>query len=356
MHGHRHAVAIALLLAAPRLFAACEETLRPALVRELTAPALKYAGSVAWLDDEAVAIGAAGGVFEYTLADGALRNLVPSRPIPHGLGNVEDVASDGRTLVAFNDDYSDLAYDLTSAKLVSAQRGPAFEVIDLAVRDDTLVLLGFPAVAKLEEGGALWIAKLGAKRDAFRLLHQVDDEAVENLRSCLPPFGGATLVQEDGTIAMITAAEPGVRRFRPDGTPLPTLGAGLHELVVPRIHEVRQYAADIMRRYRVLNAQPIGVDLIETSHGLAIVVRRVSKATVWWELWFPGPGGGTRRRIRLAAQDERVIGGHMRCDARGSRVACMFGKAVQPSGFGGERPHLLLFDLGDVTRKGACGS
>ena len=87
MHGHRHAVAIALLLAAPRLFAACEETLRPALVRELTAPALKYAGSVAWLDDEAVAIGAAGGVFEYTLADGALRNLVPSRPIPHGLGN-----------------------------------------------------------------------------------------------------------------------------------------------------------------------------------------------------------------------------------------------------------------------------
>ena len=56
MHGHRHVVAIALLLAAPRLFAACEETLRPALVRELTAPAFKHAASVAWLDDEALAI------------------------------------------------------------------------------------------------------------------------------------------------------------------------------------------------------------------------------------------------------------------------------------------------------------
>jgi hypothetical protein len=342
-----------LLAAARGVFAGCE-TLEPALVRELPAATFRDPDGVAWLSDGSLAIGSWSGVHEYELASNTFRPLVAPRELPHGLPQVEDLATDGRTLVAFNNDYSDLAFDLARSRIAAVHRGVEFQVLDLAVRGDTLVLLGFPAVSKAVKTGALWIGRIGAKRDTFRLLHQVDDEKLDSLRSCITPFGGATVVQQDGTIAMITAAEPGVHRFRPDGTPLPPLGHGLSELAVPRIHEFRsKYAPDVAGLYReLLNPQPMADDLIETSDGLAIVVRRWTKEQLWWELWFPGPGGGTRKRIRLAMEDQRGVGGHVRCAGRGNRVACLVPKALIPSGIGNERTSLMLFDLG----KAKCSS
>ena len=225
----------------------------------------------------------------------------------------------------------------------------------MAVRDDTLVVLGYPAMLKRDRNGALWSGKVGAKWETFRLLHRVSDEATDSLRSCFPPYGGAVVIQRDGTIAMITAAEPGVQRFRSDGTKLQPLGKGLSELVPANMSDIREhFFADVNGRYsEVLNQQPIADDLVETSAGLAIVVRSVTAGSVSWELWFPGPGGGNRRRLRLAVDDRRTVGGHLRCHGRGRKLACLFGKQIDANS--ADKPHLMVFDLDRVTRKGKCG-
>jgi hypothetical protein len=155
---------------------------------------------------------------------------------------------------------------------------------------------------------------------------------------------------------MITAAEAGVHRFAPDGTALPTLGSALTELVPPRLNEIRRlFGADVEGRYHeVLNRQPIADDLIETSAGLAIVVRRAAGGKLWWELWFPDASGGARRRIRLELEEKRTIGGHLRCAGRGRRLACLFGRMTEL--FNPDRASIVLFDLDRVNRRGRCGT
>jgi hypothetical protein len=157
----------------------------------------------------------------------------------------------------------------------------------------------------------------------------------------------------DGTISMITPVEPGVIRNRLDGTPLPPLGSYLRELVIPALPEmVSRYSVDFAGRYReVLNKQLLADDLIETSDGLAIVVRRWAAGRVGWELLFPD-ARGARRRVRLDVEDVRAAGGHMRCDARGTKVACIYGRFVaadKPN-----RPHVVLFDLTRTKRGPEC--
>lgn len=344
--------AVIAVAAVPAAAGGCVETLHAVSVHEL--PAAVGPRGLAWLRDGVVAIGADSGIYEYGLADRSLEPLVARRAVPDGLPHVWDVATDGRSLVAFNLDYSELAYDLAGARIVTARRFPAMQILDMAVRGDTMVVLGYPAVLEREKNGALWSGKLGAKWESFRLLHKVDDDDTAKLRSCFPPFGGAVTIQRDGTVAMITAAEPGVRRFRTDGTPLPTLGGGLVDLVPANIAAVRtSYFGDLTSRYvDVLNRQPMADDLIETPAGLAIVVRRAAEGSVSWELWFPGEGGGLRRRIQLAASDKRAVGGHLRCHARGPQLACLFGKATGPDS--ADKPYLMLFDLNRVVRTGKC--
>jgi hypothetical protein len=355
----RSCVAVATIVglsAVHTLSASCVETLSPTFVRELPQTTLKRAHSVAWIGDRAVAVGSDNGVYEYVLADSSVRRIVAPRPIPNGLSKVEDIATDGRSLVAFNLDYSQVAVELASSRIVAARRAPALEIIDLAVRGDSFVVLGFPAMLKKDKRGVLWMGKVGAEWESFRMLHKVRDDNTENLRSCLPPFGGAVVIQKDGTIAMITATEAGIHRFSSDGTRLATLGSGLTDLVVNRIAEIREiYASDVIGRYReVLNQQPTADDLVDTANGLAIVVRRTASENVWWELWFPAERTGTRRRIRLAVEDKRTAGGHLRCHGRGQQLACLFGKSTEL--FRPDRPYLMVFDLNRVTRKGKCGT
>ena len=349
----RSAVVAALVTDAAHAAGGCVETLHPVSVHELP-PEAALARSVTWLRDGVLAIAADSGIHEYAVADRSLKLLVGPRTVPDGLPHAWEVATDGRTLVAFNLDYSELAFDLAGGRIVHARRFPAMQILDVAVRGDTMVVLGYPLILDREKNGALWSGKIGASWESFRLLHKVDDQDADKLRSCFPPFGGAVIIQRDGTIAMITAAEPGVRRFRPDGTPLSTLGQGLADLVPANVAAVRKsYFGDLTGRYlEVLNRQPMADDLVETPAGLAIVVRRAGEGKVWWELWFPGDGGGLRRSIQLAASDERTIGGHLRCEARGSQLACMFGKDTGPDT--ADKPYLMLFDFNRIARKGKC--
>jgi hypothetical protein len=332
-----------LLLAAGTAAASPCETLEPLFVRPLPLPTFRRLGGVAWRDDRRLLIGAESGVNEYDLEGGGVKRVVSASAIPYGLPAVTNLASDGQRLFAFNLDYSDLAFDLASSRILQARRHAALQIMDVAVRGDTLAVLGRPIMLKADFG-ALWVGRIGAPWEEFRGFRPLQGEAVTIYKGAIAPYGGAVVIQKNGTVAMVTPAEAGVRRFAADGTQFPTLGAELTQLVVPRLPEaIRKYNIDERGRYeQIFNRQPTIDDLLDTSDDLAVVVRRIADGRVTWDLWFPD-AKTTRRIVHLGLSDTAEGGGHLHCDTRGPRIACLFGKTT---GFGKpDVPHIALFDL-----------
>lgn len=334
--------------------AACVETAMPFIHRELpAAKGFAFATDLAWMPNGRLLIGARDGVFDYSAADGSARRVVSGASVPAGLPMVERLETDGATVVASSLDYSDIVFDLAKGKVAHGRRLPEMLIFDTAVRGKTQVVLAVPVMLRGVDIGSLWVGEAGRPWKTFQLLRAAGAGLTEAVRRTPPPYGGAMVLGADGTISMITPVEPGVLRYRLDGAPLPPLGRELRELVIPALPEmVSRYNIDLVGRYRnVLNKQPLADDLIETADGLAIVVRRWAVDRVWWELWFPDERS-TRRRVRLGVEDVRAAGGHMRCDARGSQVACIYGK------FTGDdlpnRPHVAFFDLTKTRRDPKC--
>jgi hypothetical protein len=345
---------VAVLACAASLRGACVETALPLIHRELPAASgFAFATDLAWLPNGHLLIGARDGVFDYALANGAVRRVVSGASSPAGLPMVDRLETDGSTIVASNLDYSDIVFDVAKGKVTRGRRLPEMLIFDTAVRGKTQVVLAVPVMLRGVDIGSLWVGEAGQPWKTFQLLRAADARLAESVRRTPPPYGGGMVLGADGTISMITPVEPGVIRYRLDGTPLPPLGRELRELVIPALPEmVSRYNVDFAGRYsNVLNKQPLADDLIETAEGLAIVVRRWAADRVWWELWFPD-AHGTRRRVRLGVEDVRAAGGHMRCDARGAQVACIYGRFVaadKPN-----RPHVAMFDLTRTKRGPEC--
>jgi hypothetical protein len=344
----RNLVALALLVLAGTgaRAADCIETLRSDSTQPLPMPAFAHARSVAWMDGATLLIGTQGGVRAYRIADGSSRVVVSGAAAPNGIPEVENLDSDGRTLAAYNADYTDLTAALPTGKILAAHRYPVIQVCDLAVHGGTTVVLGpkHPKLLQADRFGALWIGKAGDPFDKFRLLHPMGGAAETVFRRALFPYGGAVVIRSDETIAFITPAEPGIFQYRPDGQALPRLAPQLQELMVPRLPEaISKYAMDLKGRYeQIYNRQRSADDLVDTANGLAIVVRAAEGARVWWELWFPD-ASGIRRRIRLSPEQNRPTGGHLRCEARGNLIACITPMYAGPNTAG--PPDLLMFNL-----------
>ncbi|HKO56594.1 MAG TPA: hypothetical protein VJ276_12005, partial [Thermoanaerobaculia bacterium] len=339
---------LAAILAAGTAAAQPCETLEPSLVKQLAMPTFARIGGVAWRNGGKLLIGSESGVNEYDLVSGDVRRVVSASAVPYGLPDVMNLATDGQRLFAFNLDYSDLAFDLDGAKILRARRHAALQIADVAVRGNIVAVLGRPVLLKADFG-SLWVGPIGAPWQEFRGIHPLGGEAADIYKGAFAPYGGAVVIRKDGTIAIATPAEPGVLRFAADGTQLPTIGRGLTELMVPRLPEIlRRYASDVEGRYsQIINRQPTIDDLLDTSDGLAIVVRRVVADRVTWELWFPDDEG-KRRVVRLGVSDD-VTGGHLHCDARGSKIACTFGKST-----GAAKPQLPQLALFDLKQARAC--
>jgi hypothetical protein len=339
---------LAALLAAGTAAAQPCETLEATFVRQLPLPTFARVGGVAWRNGGKLLLGAESGVNEYDIVSGDVRRVVSASAIPYGLPDVMNLATDGRRLFAFNLDYSDLAFDLDAAKILRARHHAALQIADVAVRGDTVAVLGRPVLLQ-RDFGSLWVGPIGAPWQEFRGIHPLGGEAADIYKGAFAPYGGAVVIQKNGTIAIVTPAEAGVLRFAADGTQLPTIGRGLTELMVPRLPEIlRRYASDVDGRYsQILNRQPIIDDLLETSDGLAIVVRRVAGERLTWELWFPDEQS-KRRVVRLGVSDD-ATGGHLHCDARGTKIACTFGKST-----GAAKPQLPQLALFDLKQARAC--
>lgn len=337
-----------ILLASVDAGAACVERLAPASVVALPRPEFLRARDVTWQDDGRVLIGGSAGIRSYTLATGASASLVRESEIKE----VQRLESDGVTVVATNMEFTDIAADARTGNVRERRQRMAMGITDLSVHGTTMAVLGVPRRIPGVEYGTVWLGSVGAPWESFSQLRPTPADRVDVVRKTFPPYGGAILQMRDGSIAAVTPYEPGVLRFGPDGARLATLGADVRDLVIEKFAELMdRFASDVEGRYvHILNRQRTIDDLVSTSDGLAVVVRRFDAGTVFWELWFPGPKT-IRRTVRLDLDQKQIAGPHLRCDARGSRLACIFGKQIKP--LQPEDPQLVLFDI-SKTRKAGC--
>lgn len=325
------------------------ETLSPSYSRQLPLPLFARARALAWSGDGQLLIATHNGVVAYDLTKNNYAALVSGQPIPNGIPDVVGLDSDGRTLFAFNADYSDLAAEARIGTIRDAHRRPALKISDVAMRSGKVAVIGYPVFLKGTDFCQLWIGEPGAPWETFLPLHPIAQSIEETVRYSLTPYGGAVTFLSDDTVAMISPAEAGIFRYKTDGTPLRPLARGLRELVVTRMVEATKgYAQDVDGRYReIFNKQPMIDDLVNTPDGLAIVVREWSPETrmVHWELWFPDTEG-VRRRVPLSMTEQRIGGGDLQCATRGTKLACIYGHPAQPNG--SITSELDVFDLAKI--------
>lgn len=311
--------------------------LQPVSLRELPQPDYAAARSVVWRDDHRLLIGTRGkGIVEYDLSAKSPRG----KPIVNAadIGDVEDLDTDGKTVVAFNRERVDITFDLNAGKLVKSRQQAAMRVIDLVVRDGRVAVLGY-SFTPSEQGG-LWLGKAGAPWREHKLLYETGKTANAFFREAGAPYAGAMTFIDAETVAVITPVAVGVRRFTlADGKPLPTLGKDMTALVNDLTAAVT--TNDLDARYARINAIAVIDDLVALPDGAAVVVRTTARNKVQWALWRPFEGKRRTAKVPLSVDDSHLIGAHLRCDARGWKVVCVVR---------GEKPRLVEFDAGMVTK------
>jgi hypothetical protein len=332
---------------------ACGELLQPrSLVRLGTDVGLRTYG-LAWSGGQTLLLATFDGVKRYDLRTGKSTTAVSGAEVPVGIPAPSNVASDGATAVAFNDQFSAYAFRLADGVRVLGRRNHDFQILDAAVRGRFFYVLGFRTGAHEFPVPAIWRVATGAAWSTAVPLYVIRDvDAAEVLYTSLPPQGGSLAVEPDGTVDAVVAGEAGVIRIGPDGKELPRLGGSLRQLEIPDMPEViRKYARRPDLQYEIFNRGLMADDLVLTAEGPALVVRGVAGDRVRWELWLPD-GSGLRMRYRLGI-DRPAPYGHLRCDAAGRALACVFGQPAV-NGKGPDRDFLAVFDLPPTPSRSRC--
>jgi hypothetical protein len=284
---------------------------------------------VAWENERTVLVASERLVYRYDLAAAKGRELISAAPVPDGLPTPVAVASDGATAVAVSPwSLGSFTVRLSDGKRLLAQRSPKLVAMDAAIQGSrSCVLARTPLPANdAERAAAVWCGK---PDDAFTELapaHSIRSGEVARgiFKDARGAHAGAIAMEPNGTLNVITSAEPGVYRYAANGALVEILGNNLDELVLSTMHEMaNRYGTDVAGRYqRILNAQPTIDDLIATPAGPAIVVRIAAKDTVHWELWYPARGGDVSKRLRLGIARPGPFG-HLRCASHGKALACV---------------------------------
>lgn len=328
-------VLIVALIATPGQ-AGCRLMVKPLSVRELPREQYAAARSVAWRDEKRLLIGTRGnGIIEYDVAAGSGKTLISGEALPHGIDDVEKLDTDGKTVVAFNRDRVDVAFDLQRRKFSHTRRAAIMRIADLAVRDGNVAVLGY-SFSQSGGGGPVWFGRTGAGWDEHTLAYTAKDQDAFH-RTAFPPYAGAIRFLDANTAAFITPAAPGVFRVRTDGTSLPPLGRDMTELVADVSAALR--APDLPARYAQLNKLLTIDDLVVLPEGPAVIVRGWTKGKTHWQLWRVHAEKQATEKVVLDVSDARTVGAHLRCDAWQSRLACIT-----------DEPRLMLFDVAKPTK------
>ncbi|HEU4889458.1 MAG TPA: hypothetical protein VFV49_16355 [Thermoanaerobaculia bacterium] len=215
------------------------------------------------------------------------------------------------------------------------------------MRGQRVCLLAFEVRGGSNE--AVWCGALDEPWAKYKPVHRLNS-GEKIFRVAWDRLGGAIALGEDGSLTVMTSAEPGVFRYAADGRLIEKSGQSFDELVLSSMRETRSlFAGDVDGRYRLLlNTQPIVEDMVLTPRGPAIVVRIAEKERIRWELWWPRADGRVVPPTRLGV-DRIGSFGHLQCDAHGTSLACVGSmpdrKDAANVDRSGRAPHLWIFDL-----------
>jgi hypothetical protein len=318
------------------------------------------ASGVAWVDADRVAVAGPDGVRLFAPATKKWTDLIPPLPVPEGLPDPLSVSSDGKSLIASNSFLrAQYALRLSDRKRLLARSSSTFMVLDAAIAGDRLFVLGWPTGprgAANPDGIAVWSGDVSPYFQKLLPFHRIQGgpKSVDFFNDSIAPIGGSISVERDGTVDVVTAAEPGIYQYDATGRLLRVVGSGLDELVQPQMHDINfTYSSDELARYRkVINARPSIEDLVATADGPAIVVRIAREGNIEWELWYPS-ASRTRARLKLGVSRKGPFG-HMSCDARSRELVCVYHEATtERQGLDprtSEQPaHLVRFKLPPVA-------
>jgi hypothetical protein len=315
-------------LLAPALAALILAATAGSLVPRVDAPLPPAIGrialDVAWESADGLLIATDAGVHRYSLRDRTVQKIIPNAPLPDGLPYPEAISSDGTTVVATSFlNMGGYGLRLSDRKRRFAMR-ERFVPLHAAVRGQRVCLLALQIGVRNNE--AVWCGVLGEPWSKYKLVHRVSS-GQKIFREAWSRFGGAIALGADGSLTVVTAAEPGVFRYAPDGKLIETLGKSFDELVMHSMSELRtQFEGNLDDSYRLIfNTQPTIDDLILTPRGPALVVRIAEKDRIRWELWWPRADGRITPPSRLGI-DRIGPFGHVHCDARGNSLACVGSK------------------------------
>lgn len=311
------------------------------------------AADVTWLSDRDLLVALAkGGVVRVSLDGPRVTEWLPQGEIPHGVPSPELIATDGDLVVVMGGGRRNYVFRKRDGTHVDGHTGGPLNPRGLAVARNTAFYIGWVTrmgTSEDQQRGVLWSQPAG-KPLIDRPIHRIvsDGDALARWRLTMHPYAGSMVALDDGSIAVITSAEPGIYRYDADGKLAGILGSGIESLVVDSPALVKSYGRDVVGRYdAILDRQPSIEDLVAAPEGLAILVRVADGPRIQWQLWYPGAS-----EVKGIQPLEPKLHGpiaHMKCEARRDRMACVTNRpdaeqARQP-GPAASNPTLFVYRL-----------
>lgn len=285
------------------------------------------AADVTWLDDDDLLVALTkGGVARVSTKTQKASLWLPEGPLPDGAPYPEMVATDGTLVVVMGGSMRNAMFRSAAGKYLFGYHGGPLMPRGLAVAGGKAYMMGWLTQVGTnadQQKGALFV-QTAPDPLAETPIHRVlsGEAGLRRWRLTAYPYGGAAVAMPDGSIAVATSAEPGVFRYDRNGRLAEVLGSGVDALVVDSIRLAQSFAQDVSGRYtELLNRQPTIDDLVVTPGGLAILVRVAARGDIGWELWTLGRADVVRRQPLTPTR--RGPFGHMRCETRANRMACV---------------------------------
>ena len=328
--------------------------LKPATTIDLSSQGT-FATDVAWLNDDEVLVALLhGGVARVSVGSKRVTQWVPQGELPNGSPSPELVATDGNVVVIMGAGMRSYMFRSKDGKYLSGYSGGRLYPRGVAVVDGRAVYMGWMGRAGEDDTlrrGVLWTQAPGETTLSDAPIHRVfgGDEAVTRWRSTTPPYAGSVVALGDGSIAVMTVAEPGIYRYDRSRKLVEVLGSGSDALVLDSGKLAKEFATDVHARYtEYVNRRALIEDLVALpGNRVAVLVRTAANGKIGWELWQAEKSGFGRK----TPLDTKAPGpfAHMRCETRGSRLACVTNlpstqQANAPE-TAGANPRLFIYSL-----------